>query len=265
MADDGLPQGLGGLFANGGAGRVLDVDLPPGGLVASPAGEPAYWVSDEPAGPDLWIRLHRAHPRSGLWPVLVAESLFAVEPRLAGGPVTPAEALDILWTDYVTDDVYEDDLDGDDPAELEPFGRRWPGLAPAAAAGADPDEFADEYVRANDDGRSRIMLAAAPRGADVLTAVGWPGALNHTGDVDLLAAVLHGWAERFGARLIEIGPDTLAVSVAAPPAGAGHAEQVAAEHFAFCPDNVIQGRAQTIRGYAAAEVQGKPLWSFWWD
>jgi hypothetical protein len=71
-----LPQGLGQLFSDGGTGRVLDVDLPPGRLVVpheeTAAARPAYWVSDEPGGGDLWARLRRAHARSGLWPVLVS-------------------------------------------------------------------------------------------------------------------------------------------------------------------------------------------------
>ena len=52
MSDEGLPQGLGGLFRDGGQDRRLDVDLPPGRLIApvrnGEAG-PAYWLSDEPA------------------------------------------------------------------------------------------------------------------------------------------------------------------------------------------------------------------------
>ena len=38
---------------------------------------------------------------------------------------------------------------------------------------------------------------------------------------------------------------------------------VAAEHFAFCADNVYQG-AGSIREYAA-ELPGAGRWSFWWD
>ncbi len=38
---------------------------------------------------------------------------------------------------------------------------------------------------------------------------------------------------------------------------------VAAEHFAFCPDNVVQGPG-TIRAYAAKILQDD-IWVFWWD
>jgi len=68
MASAGLPPGFDLLFNSDedAAGRVLDVDLPPGRLVEPKEQDardgPAYWLSDEPVGPDLWIQLHKAHP-----------------------------------------------------------------------------------------------------------------------------------------------------------------------------------------------------------
>ena len=296
MLGEGLPQGVGQLFGDGGAGRVLDVDLPPGGLVVpqdSAAGTgPAYWLSDEPAGPDLWARLHRAHARSGLWPVFASASSFDEEQPWVAGEVdpqpvagidrlNPAEVMEGLWTAWINGEHHllpaEDDPremagafrvareDDDGFAELQPFGRRWPGLAPAAESGQEPDEAAGQYVRGTDDGTSRIMLVAAARSADVLTAVGWGGAVNYTMDMFLLSSVLRSWEDRFGARLIEVGSDTLHLAVAAPPVTTGHSEHVAAEHFAFCPDNIVQSLAPTIRAYAAEQVQAKAGWSFWWD
>jgi hypothetical protein len=41
-----------------------------------------------------------------------------------------------------------------------------------------------------------------------------------------------------------------------------HAMQIAAEHFAMCPDN-IQG-AGSIKKYANALVD-QSFWMFWWD
>jgi hypothetical protein len=149
--------------------------------------------------------------------------------------------------------------------EREPFGTDWPGLAPAADGGGDPDGFADRHVPATDDGTSRIMLVPAARSADVLTAVGWRGAVNHIQEKFLLSAVLRSWEDRFGARVVEIGFDTINLAVAAPPVSPEQAELVAAEHFAFCPDNIAQGMSGTVRAYAANEVLGKESWSFWWD
>ncbi|MBB5828353.1 DUF4253 domain-containing protein [Micromonospora carbonacea] len=51
--------------------------------------------------------------------------------------------------------------------------------------------------------------------------------------------------------------------MAAPPTAAGHALRVAAEHLAFCPDNVRQGSG-SLAAYAE-EIRGRQSWSFWWD
>jgi hypothetical protein len=267
-----LPQGLGQLLSNDGTGRVLDLDLPPGRLIVpyqeTAAARPAYWLSDEPGGGDLWARLRKAHARSGLWPVLV--SSYDGNPKVpwVAGEVSPepvasidslhaAEVLAGFWNEWVED--------GGDLRELEPFGHGWPGLAQATDGGQEPAEFADQFVRDHEDGTSRIMLVPAARSADVITSVGWQGPLNFSNDMAPLSSVLRSWEDRFGVRLVELGFDTLGLTIAAPPVTTEHAEHVAAEHFAFCPDNIVQGLAPTIREYAARMVQGKTVWSFWWD
>jgi hypothetical protein len=119
-------------------------------------------------------------------------------------------------------------------------------------------------VLASFDENTRFGLFAAPRGADAITSAGWLGPVNHTGDTGLLSAVLRSWEDRFGARLIGAGFATLQVSVAAPPSSLEEALPVAAEHFAFCPDNVWQGSEGTLAGYAERLV-GEETWHFWWD
>lgn len=299
MPSGGLPPDFDRLFKGDeeAARRVLDVNLPPGRLVEPQEqddawGGPAYWLSDEPAGPDLWVRLRQAHARSGLWPVFATSSNFDDDRPWADGEVSPQPVTDIarvnagdmlagfwkawivgehhLWLENWPENADPPELASgftlsrDDFPELVPFGADWPGLAPAGD-GQDPDEFADQYVRDNYDGTSRIMLVPAARSADVPTAVGWDGAVNYIQPVSLLSLVLRSWEDRFGARLIEMGFDTLRLSVAAPPATREHAQRVAAEHFAFCPDNIVQGMCGTISAYAATYVLGKHDWSFWWD
>jgi hypothetical protein len=274
VSDDGLPHGLHRLFPDGGAEHVLDVDLPPGRLVAPSEGaadqDPAYWLSDEPAGAGLWVQLRKSHARSGLWPVIASGLHSEPERPWAVGEVSGADASSIdgldageimadFWREWIEDGEQDDSGFG----ELEPFGRGWPGLAPTAADDENPDELAEQYVLASDDGTSPIMLVPAARSADVISAVGWQGPVNYTEDMARLSAVLRSWEDRFGARVIEVGFDTLVMAVAAPPVTAEHAERVAAEHFAFCPDNVVQGPG-TIRAYAAKIMQ-KYFWVFWWD
>jgi len=300
MPGEGLPQGLGQLFSDGGAGRVLNVDLPPGRLVVPKDTEPgtaaAYWLSDGPASPDLWARLHRAHARSGLWPAFANGLDMRPDRPWVNGEVDPwpmaridtlgaGDVMEGFWRAYVAGEHLLLEVAGDDPREmigeikldtsdgfpeLEPFGTSCPGLAPAADGGQDPDEFADQQVCATDDGTSRVMLVPAARSADLIAAVGWKGPCNYTNDMPLLSSVLRSWEERFGARVVEIGFDILALTVAWPPVTAEHAELVAAEHFAFCPDSILQNQFQsvdigTIREYAAKAVQGKNEWLFWWD
>jgi hypothetical protein len=193
--------------------------------------------------------------RGGL---LLVTGDISPQPAASIGDLDAGAVLAALWADWVEDGESQGDL-----PELRPFGRTWPGLAPAADGGRDPDAFADQYVLGHDDGTSRIMLVPVTRSADVLTVLGWQGPLNHTEDLASLSAVLRSWEARFGARLIQLGPDTLDLAVAAPPATAAQAERVAAEHFAFCPDNIVQGPG-TISAYAAG-LRGRDGWSFWWD
>jgi hypothetical protein len=296
MPAGALPPGFELLFsdADEAARHVLDVDLPPGRLVQPEedenAGEgPAYWLSDEPAGPELWVRLRQAHPRSGLWPVFANPFHRHADRPWAAGEVSPepvgdiarvnaADALAAFWGAWQRGEHHlwlerDEPLEltsgltverHDDFAELEPFGAGWPGLAPAGD-GPDPDRFAEQNALDNDDGTSRIMLVPAARSADVLSASGWDGALNYVQPKSPLSSVLRSWEERFGVRVIEIGFDTLHLTVAAPPVTPEHAEHVAAEHFAFCPDNIVAGTSRAIRDYAAEHVLGQADWWFWWD
>jgi hypothetical protein len=101
------------------------------------------------------------------------------------------------------------------------------------------------------------------RSSDVPTVAGWQGAVNYTNDTAKLSAVLRSWEDRFGVRVVGAGFADLYLSVAAPPTDHAEALQVAAEHFAFCPDNVWQGTSP-LASYAQRLVDA-PLWHFWWD
>lgn len=164
----------------------------------------------------------------------------------------------------------EDADDAEDLLEVvEPFREPWPGPAQAVTAERDPDAVAAEITAALvahdlfDD--PRVALVPVERSADVPTAIGWTGAANHESDVASVSTVLRSWEDRFGARVVALAFDRLRLSVAAPPRTGEHALAVAAEHFAFCPDNVLQGRHETLREYAAQAVLGATHWDFWWD
>jgi hypothetical protein len=262
------------LFPDGAPGKSLSVTLPPGELVwpdlafpqCTPPAGPAFWISDDPAPPRLWSRLRAEHARSGLWPVLLDDS---TQPWTAGQiapePVTdidtydPAAFLAEVWADHRTAVGPDDDL-----PELAPYGRTCPGLAAEATLIADPGALADDAAEHRfGDGQCRLGLVAARRGADVPAVMGWQGAINHNEWIGPLAAVLRGWEDRFGLRVVRLGFNTLDASVAAPPRTLEHAVHIAAEHWAFCPDAITQGPGD-LTGYAE-QILGARLWSFWWD
>ncbi|WP_245930965.1 DUF4253 domain-containing protein [Actinokineospora auranticolor] len=278
-----LPADLRALFADGAASRVLSVPLPPGRAVRSEeevGDRPAFWFSDGSAPEGLWARLRAEHARSGLWPLLLdALDDDAAEYRPWGsGEVCPGamsapgghDAAAVLagwWAEHTgIGDNGDDDLSPAERAAVTaPYGRDWPGPAPAPAARVDADRAADDLAEHVLDGHPsmRLGLVAAERGADAVAVAGWTGPANYTEDTAELSAVLRDWEDRFGARVVAVGFDTLLLSVAAPPATLAEALVVAAEHFAFCPDNVWQD-TETLTAYAERLVDDHS-WAFWWD
>ncbi|MFD7818494.1 DUF4253 domain-containing protein [Streptomyces sp. NPDC059785] len=266
--------------------------------------EPLLWCSDGPAAPGDWLRLSAARRTAGLHPVLISAIDDENDPdgadgasgegpagwQLDPGATTypgdhdPEEVLADYWEEYAADELSAADPDRPGRERVEevfgprspfadtvaPFGPVWPGLAPAGPGSADPDARAaavadsltgpDSWLEA-----PRAALVPARRSADVPAALGWSGPVNQEDDVARLCAVLRSWEDRFGIRVVALTAVQLVLSVAAPPATAEAAEAVAAEHFAFCPDVVVHGDHNTLREYAAREVLGRHVWSFWWD
>lgn len=149
----------------------------------------------------------------------------------------------------------------------------WPGLAPAPAAesGEDPDEAAAGLagvITADPDswfGGARMALVPARRSADIPAAIGWSGPMNHENDVARLCAVLRSWEDRYDARVVVLGFDTMIVSVGRPPSTPEEARALAAEHYAFCPDNIDQSPPYDLEVYAQKRLLDQEVWSFWWD
>ncbi|MFD8393792.1 DUF4253 domain-containing protein [Streptomyces sp. NPDC059680] len=286
------------------SGRSLGLQLPPGRLIDEtddgPWHEPLLWQAEKPAAPGTWKALGAPGARVGLLPVLMdvggrqgGPTEWDLMPRLASYP-GDHDAEDVLvdyweyWTEDEEEEVEEveqeegegeekegaaeEEGEGEDElAELlAPFGSAWPGLAPASTPTADPDTRAAQVADSLTEAASgwfkeaRLALVPARRSADIPAAIGWTGPLNHDNDVARLCAVLRTWEDRFGIRVVGLGFDILVVSVAAPPSTLADAEVLAAEHFAFCPDNLTQSGPTSLRDYAKHLV-GNPTWSFWWD
>ncbi|GAA2699471.1 DUF4253 domain-containing protein [Actinoplanes palleronii] len=253
------------------------------GLASDPAGgawrfaQGLIWVSQARVGAGWWSSAHAQFAESGLWPVF----LSGLRPE---SPLRPWETGELRPQMITTDPgdhdpavLLRDWFDGhipDDPEELDevganvaPFFDGWPGFAPPGTGGTDPERHAAEvaellvdFDRVTD---ARLGLARCPRGADLPALIGWTGPVNHENDTARFSAVLRSWEDRFGARLIALGFDTMILSVAAPPRDRDHARLVAAEHLAFCPDTITQG-TESLEDYAA-ELVGAEQWEFWWD
>jgi Domain of unknown function (DUF4253) len=108
-----------------------------------------------------------------------------------------------------------------------------------------------------------LGLVAVNRPADVLDAVGWMGAANYDFDPLDMSTVLRSWEVRFDAYLVGLGTDTITLAVGRPPRDLASATAIAAEHYAFCLDNIDQGPG-SIREYAPLLVN-EGVWPFWWD
>ncbi|MGW7049313.1 DUF4253 domain-containing protein [Streptomyces avermitilis] len=295
-----LPNPLPKLAADP-SGRTLGLELPAGRLIDAthdgPWHEPLLWCADEPAVPGAWAALAPARRTAGLLPVLLdvggpqgAPEEWELMPAEASypGDHDAEEVLAEFWEEYAADELSAGEeraeevfgTPGSGAETVAPFGPVWPGLAPAArlttGPGAGPDETADPDAHAAGTADSlaadgswlkepRLALVPARRSADVPAALGWSGPLNYESDPARLCAVLRSWEDRFGIRVVALTFDQLVLSVAAPPTTPAEAEAVAAEHFAFCPDNITRGHHKTLRAYAAHEVLNRRTWSFWWD
>jgi len=290
-----LPNPLPQLAADP-SGRALGLELPPGTLVDAtdegPWHEPLLWHADTPATPGAWAAVQPARRTSGLLPLLIDVGGTQGGPEdweLMPGEVSypgdhdAEEVLAEFWEEYAADELDADeeyagkeaveDLFGEPQPQDEttaPYGPKWPGLAPTPTLASDPDMIAAEIADSlTADGTwlkdRRLALVPARRSADIPAAIGWSGPLNYENDVARLCAVLRSWEDRFGVRVVALTFDRLILSVAAPPTTQQQAEAIAAEHFAFCPDNITQGHHETLRAYARHEVLNQPVWSFWWD
>lgn len=249
----------------------LDVDPTGGGWEPS---RDLLWVGSGRPEPGWWSTLHAQHGDTGLWPLLLG-SLSERDPdrpwrdkgdldprqiRSRPGDHYPGSVLGSWWSSIEPEE--EELVDS-----VGPYRTGWPGLARPGQPQADPGEraaeIADLILAKGWLPVPRLGLVPSARGADTLTDVAWTGPVNHESDTAKISCVLRNWEDRFGARVVATGFDILYLSVAAPPVDAEHALEVAAEHHAFCPDNVWQGSG-SLTEYAA-ELIDAPLWSFWWD
>ncbi|MFF7364905.1 DUF4253 domain-containing protein [Streptomyces sp. NPDC008125] len=267
--------------------------------------EPLFWYGNTAAAPGDFAALRATGRPVGLLPVLIDEgprqeppSAWDLAPEHVSypGDHDAEEVLLSYWEPYADDELGDEGAASDATAWSEvasgsegmsgsddtseagvPAGSRstpeWPGLAPVPVAClGDPDRLAagladvigSAYLEEDGTGL-RPALVPARRSADIPAAIGWSGPVNHENDVARLCAVLRSWEDRFDIRIVMLGFDTLTVSVGRPPTTLAEARAVAAEHYAFCPDNIDQNPPYNLDGYAEKHLMNRDCWTFWWD
>lgn len=251
-----------------------NVALPPGEVLYGQLSDPSplCWISDDQPDVRLFARLRTDHRRTGLLPLLLCDDSEVYGDRCTVGVANlePMEHIDRWDLNSVMRRIWDGLCQADsdlgpayDLDVLAPFDYSCPAPAKRGNLLADPDVLANRLLDRFVDEETRLGLVPVRRGADVLTALGWSGAANHVSRTAGLCAMLRSWEDRFGARVLRLGPDRLDVSVAAPPQDVRHAVAVAAEHWVFCPDRVLQD-VGSLSAYAE-EIKGSRTWSFWWE
>lgn len=247
---------------------VGGVALPPGHVAGA-----MVWVSDEPVSDvgTLWSDLAARFPETGLWP-LVLEPFEAdgrrwwdgeLDPTLSRQPgqlddVDLESTLSDWWSEHlpVDEELEDPEFAGLVDESLAPFGLAFPGVADPPAGEPQP-----ETTMPVPDGH--LGLVAVERPADAPVVMGWLGPINYYNDVGPLSVVLRSWEDRYDAVVVGLGLGTLSMVVRRPPQNPDDAAGIAAEHYAACPDLVVQG-AGSIEDYASM-IEGQSSWQFWWD
>lgn len=256
-----------------GPAQVGPLTLPPGRRQYSvDDGQLVAWVTVEkmPDAGRAWLALSAAHSATGLVPVLLQEDRPDRRPdgwEPYFGFFHPADAtlLDRISAGDVIATAWDRWIGSTQARYTAPFGRRFPGLAPAEKTHLPAVELQRAAAAL---APAHLGLVAASRPADVPATVGWSvfgvDELGPAARSLEISAVLRSWESRFGARLLRIGADaTLVVLVERPPQTLELARQVAAEHCAFGDE--VDGKASYTVESVAVGLVGTPIWTFWWD
>lgn len=256
--------------------QLDSIRLPAGKRVHAgwPTPVPVAWITIqavlEPGR--VWAALSAARPQTGLVPFLLG-GLYG-DPRRPWDteefeqPADPsdleemdaAEVLAEMWDGNMpSDEEEEDEESGEELVAMRaPFSKRFPGLAPPEDTLLTPGRLEDVL---DSLAAARIGLVPASRPADVLPLIGWTP--SDQSDALPIAAVVRSWEDRFGARLLRVGFAKFSLLVDRPPRNVGHAQLIAAEHFAFCDECADQGLNDIPS--ITANLMETPIWTFWWD
>jgi hypothetical protein len=236
---------------------------------------------------DDWMADQAEAARSprGPWPTPLTTQFLGLEPRPDGGPGLADIVKAIM--NVATDPAASAELSRRSGLDLRNAGLPRPGEATQDRAESQPPAVparpfpglappSDSRLTSAERDRAlgalpaaRIGLVPAARPADVLAVVGWtafddPSYPDDIRNAVWIGAVLRSWEDRFGARLLTIGPGAeIKLLVDRPPRTAEAAGQIAVEHSVFCDECAGKGLG-SVPDIAHA-ILDTPIWTFWWD
>ncbi len=205
-------------------------------------------------------------PQTGYWPVLRLNyasmgwsspdtrlEIKALAARSVRDVVDEAGRIDVpTWLDERQAECAPDPDDPDEADALEALISRWP-----SEAAPKPDfwilsaEFPSPWLEL------RLVPTTIARHVPVFFNYGnGPAPCEHV-------AVLQEWYRRYGAEIVTSAGDTVEMTVSRLPRSRKAAWTLAFDHYAYCPDLVLQG-TQTIARLAAVLLDCDK-WYFWWD
>ena len=234
-----------------GPATVGGVDLPSGHVIEQ-IEQRLAWITDEPvedAG-QKWLELYRAYPETGLYPVLLVD-----DDQPAGWEIDslfPNQPFEL--DNYNLADVLQFSAENNfDP----PRTSNGPGGPSSGPQDADASEA---LIAALPD--ARIALVETPRGADAISYMGWTG--NATYDTtEAIATAVRSWEERYGARVVQAGPNSLTIAIDRPPANSDEAAALSEELVLLDPDLEAGGAPIPVVELGDG-LLGQHLWTLWW-
>ncbi len=250
VPDDTEPPAQVSLPGDGPA-TVGGIDLPAGKVLLG-NDQRLAWITDEavPGAAAVWKALYDVRAQTGLYPVLLYDDGEPAGWELDRFfPNQPNELDNLALTEVYTNAA---ELYLDTP-------RTFNGLAPASS-GPEDAAAADALVATLAD--TRILLVESPRGADALSSMGWTG--NATYDsTEAIAVAIRSWEDRFGARVVAVGPSSVVMSVARPPATSAESAPLSEELVLIDPDLETPGPPVNVVQLGDALI-AQHLWTLWW-
>ncbi|QQE13234.1 DUF4253 domain-containing protein [Planctomycetota bacterium] len=89
------------------------------------------------------------------------------------------------------------------------------------------------------------------------------GGWNDCPNPEIHCAIWKMWEEKYGAKVIAIGVDTVEAYIQSPPKTPEQANELAAQQYMYCTDIVEQG-CESVEVLAAGLLNNNQ-WFFWWD